>query len=230
MVVMDFDTKNVRGVQVDTMQRSFCSTWSSCTNDWGFPGVPTLCQCLKLMAPKSPRGQMYVFQVYSLNGPELKLSEEMEKKSAFKCGTFGTASMTDRKLATGNFDGMLEVWDMDSLGKPIYSTQAHASIVNAIDGCGGAAKGYGPPELATCGRDGCVRVWDTRQESAPVAAFQPANKENVRYVLMFLHCTQCYRCRRGLPHNRRHATTTSAQPCTLTVQGLLVGCVWKFIQ
>lgn len=125
-------------------------------------------------------------QVYSLDGTELKLSEEMEKKSAFKCGTFGTSSMTDRKLATGNFDGMLEVWDMESLSKPVYSAQSHASIVNAIDGCGGAAKGYGPPELATCGRDGCVRVWDTRQEAAPVAAFQPANKENIRYIRFIL--------------------------------------------
>jgi hypothetical protein len=44
------------------------------------------------------------------------------------------------------------------------------------------ALGYGPPELATCGRDGCVRVWDVRQEDAPVAAFQPADSSNVRSV------------------------------------------------
>jgi hypothetical protein len=42
------------------------------------------------------------------------------------------------------------------------------------------ALGYGPPELVTCGRDGCVRVWDVRQEDAPVAAFEPADTNNIR--------------------------------------------------
>jgi hypothetical protein len=42
------------------------------------------------------------------------------------------------------------------------------------------AKGYGAPELVTCGRDGCVRVWDVRQQEAPVAAFEPADAGNVR--------------------------------------------------
>eukprot|EP00878_Enallax_costatus_P023903 GHUV01025464.1.p1 GENE.GHUV01025464.1~~GHUV01025464.1.p1 ORF type:complete len:249 (+),score=60.16 GHUV01025464.1:856-1602(+) len=45
---------------------------------------------------------------------------------------------------------------------------------------GGQALGYGPPELVTCGRDGCVRVWDVRQEDAPVAAFEPAHGSNIR--------------------------------------------------
>jgi WD repeat-containing protein 92 len=115
-----------------------------------------------------------------LEGPSLKLVTELEKKSAFKCGTFGASSIVDRKLATGNFEGALQIWDIDKPSNPVFNTQAHASIVNAIDGCGGAAKGYGAPELATCGRDGCVRIWDVRQESAPVAAFQPSSKENVR--------------------------------------------------
>lgn len=110
----------------------------------------------------------------------MKLVTEMEKKSAFKCGTFGTSSIVDRKLATGNFDGELQIWDMEKPSNSIFNVQAHASIVNAMDGCGGAAKGYGPPEIVTCGRDGCVRVWDSRQESAPVAAFEPSDKENVR--------------------------------------------------
>ena len=110
----------------------------------------------------------------------MKLVTEMEKKSAFKCGTFGTSSNLDRKLATGNFDGHLQIWDMEKPADPVYHVQAHASIVNGMDGCGGMAKGYGPPEIATCGRDGCVRVWDPRQESAPVAAFQPSDKENAR--------------------------------------------------
>lgn len=35
------------------------------------------------------------------------------------------------------------------------------------------AKGHGPPEMVSCGLDGCVRVWDVRQEDQPVASFEP---------------------------------------------------------
>ena len=35
------------------------------------------------------------------------------------------------------------------------------------------ASGCGGPEIATCGQDGGVRVWDTRQPGAPAAAFLP---------------------------------------------------------
>ena len=58
--------------------------------------------------------------------------------------------------------------------------QAHAGIVNAIDGIGGQAKGYGAPELVTGGRDGRVAVWDTRQADAPVTVFEPADMKNIR--------------------------------------------------
>lgn len=39
--------------------------------------------------------------------------------------------------------------------------------------------GTGPPEVATGGRDGAVRVWDTRQHDAPVAAFLPQAADKV---------------------------------------------------
>jgi WD repeat-containing protein 92 len=138
-------------------------------------------------------------QVYGLEGPTLKLIAEYERKSAIKCGTFGASGLLERRLATGDFAGKLHIWDMESPKVPVYSAQAHASIVNAMDGCGGSAKGYGAPELATCGRDGCVRVWDIRQEGSPVAAFEPSDTENVRcdlHVLVALssfvvHDRQC---------------------------------------
>lgn len=49
-----------------------------------------------------------------------------------------------------------------------------------MDAIGGPSKGYGAPEIATCGRDGAVRVWDVRQRDAPVAAFEPAEGQQVR--------------------------------------------------
>ncbi len=46
------------------------------------------------------------------------------------------------------------------------------------------AKGYGPPEMASCGLDGCVRVWDVRQQDQPVASFEPLKGSQVS---MFKH-------------------------------------------
>ena len=41
-------------------------------------------------------------------------------------------------------------------------------------------EGYGPPELATGGKDGCLRVWDIRQPGTAVAAFEPAAADQVK--------------------------------------------------
>lgn len=173
-------------------------------------------------APRAPHARPLraSTQVYELDGTDLKLSKETEKPSAFKCGTFGASSLVDRHLATGNFAGQLQIWDLENTAKPIFDVQAHASIVNQMDGFGGQAskhpaactaaqrvlgvlrlmharmlahacdmdarvtatqaRGYGAPEIATCGRDGCVRVWDVRQQDAPVAAFEPADTGNIR--------------------------------------------------
>jgi WD40 repeat protein len=57
--------------------------------------------------------------------------------------------------------------------------QAHSSIVNAIDGIGGLQTGYGAPEIVTGGRDGCVRVWDPRQQS-PVLSLEPESDQSAR--------------------------------------------------
>ena len=69
---------------------------------------------------------------------------------------------------------------MDHWDEAIMDVKAHTSIVNAIDGCGGQAKGYGAPELVTSGRDGAVRVWDVRQKDAPVACFEPGDGVKAR--------------------------------------------------
>lgn len=76
-------------------------------------------------------------KVYQLQGAELKLVKEVEKPSSFKCGTFGASTLSERQLATGNFVGKLQIWDIESTGQPLFDVQAHASIVNALDGCGG---------------------------------------------------------------------------------------------
>jgi len=112
-------------------------------------------------------------QVYELDGTTLKLQKEVETKTSIKCGTFGASGLAERHLATGNFEGYLQMWDLERSDKPVMDVKAHTSIVNAIDGGGGTNKGYGAPEICTCGRDGAVRVWDARQKDAPVASFEP---------------------------------------------------------
>lgn len=76
-------------------------------------------------------------QVYELDGAELKLIREVEKASAFKCGTFGASSIIDRRIAAGNFAGQIQIYDLERTDAAVFQAQAHASIINAMDGCGG---------------------------------------------------------------------------------------------
>jgi hypothetical protein len=36
--------------------------------------------------------------------------------------------------------GQLQQWDIERPSKPIFSVQAHTSLVNRIDGCGGQVR------------------------------------------------------------------------------------------
>lgn len=51
--------------------------------------------------------------------------------------------------------------------------------MNALDGIGGKGPQYGAPEIATCGRDGCVRVWDPRTRE-PVLSLEPSDAEEIK--------------------------------------------------
>ncbi len=48
-------------------------------------------------------------QVFELRGNELQKSQEIEQPSRFKCGTFGASSLSEKQLATGSFQGQLQV-------------------------------------------------------------------------------------------------------------------------
>ena len=47
------------------------------------------------------------------------------------------ADGVERKLATGDFKGRLQTWDLERCGAPLTSTPAHTGLINAIDGAGG---------------------------------------------------------------------------------------------
>jgi WD40 repeat protein len=74
----------------------------------------------------------------------------------------------------------MAIWDLERLTTPIFSVpDAHSTIINCIDGCGGL-RGAGAPEIVTGGRDGCVHVWDPRQKDRPVASMEPEEGAVVR--------------------------------------------------
>ncbi|KAI9144023.1 WD repeat-containing protein 92-like protein [Paraphysoderma sedebokerense] len=125
-----------------------------------------------------PKGSGTI-QIFELDASGINVVAETEKPSAFKCGTFGASPLHQRNFATGDFDGKLALWDIENMALPIFSIKAHESIINCIDGCGSSLN-TGPPEIVTGGRDGAVKVWDTRQRDKPVANIAPEKGEEVR--------------------------------------------------
>ena len=53
---------------------------------------------------------------------------------------FFVTDPVERKLATGDFKGRLQTWDLERCGAPLTSTPAHTGLINAIDGAGGKAR------------------------------------------------------------------------------------------
>ncbi|XP_041352610.1 WD repeat-containing protein 92-like [Gigantopelta aegis] len=121
-------------------------------------------------------------QVYEVSHGDVKLIHDIEKSKSFKCSTFGASSLQQRFIATGDFDGKLQIWNLESTELPVYSVKGHKEIINAIDGVGGLGIGEGAPEIATASRDGVVKVWDPRQKNDPVATMEASEGETKRDV------------------------------------------------
>ncbi|XP_063222208.1 dynein axonemal assembly factor 10 [Bacillus rossius redtenbacheri] len=115
-----------------------------------------------------------IIQLYEISEGGITVIKEVQKSKSFKCGSFGASSLRDRQLATGDFEGNLNIWNVEDLSTPVYSAGAHKEIINSIDGVGGCSLGCGAPEIVTGSRDGSVKVWDPRQKGRPVATMEPA--------------------------------------------------------
>lgn len=50
-----------------------------------------------------------ILEVYELNEAKADKIKEISKKNAFKCGSFGAASLRNRHMAIGDFQGRLQV-------------------------------------------------------------------------------------------------------------------------
>ncbi|XP_060534618.1 dynein axonemal assembly factor 10 isoform X2 [Cylas formicarius] len=114
-----------------------------------------------------------IIEIYRLTGDGIEKVDEFCKKEHFKCCTFDASNLRDRHLATGDFSGRLQIWNLEDTLVPVYKSAAHSAVINAIDGIAGKSTNCGAPEIATGSRDGCVMVWDTRQKDVPVAKFVP---------------------------------------------------------
>lgn len=108
----------------------------------------------------------------------MKLLSEWQKEFGIKSGTFKASPVSVRDVATVDYKGKLIIYDIER-GVEKFSVQAHAHMGNSIDGIGGKGSDFGAPELVTGGADGCVRVWDPRQE-APVVSLEPSENEPIK--------------------------------------------------
>lgn len=128
-------------------------------------------------------GGQGVLVVNELTRDELKTTLNCENllPCGIKCCTFGASRIHDRKIAVGDYNGCLSIFDLStssisnagsSSPKIIYSVQAHDGLVNCIDGIGGTSVGHGAPEIVTGGKDGIARLWDVRVDY-PVVSFEP---------------------------------------------------------
>ena len=143
------------------------------------------CSTRFVVAGNLPKGHG-VLRVYTMGETEgMKVLATMERdKHPIKCITFGATSIADRQPATGDFEGKIDVWDLENKCS-IWQVKGHTSMVNAIDGVGGGAltsssTDIGAPELVTGSRDGSVKVWDVRIKDKPVACMQPGEGAQTR--------------------------------------------------
>ena len=134
--------------------------------------IPSSCKFVLIGQTPTARGTLQIIQLDQQSEGKLKQVREHISGPGYKTCTFGASSLENRSIAVGDFGGTLTIFDVETL-KENFSVKAHEGIVNCVEGAGNT--GYGPPELVTGGRDGCVRVWDPRQNS-PVVSLEAAEQ------------------------------------------------------
>ncbi len=151
--------------------------------------IPNTAKCVVLGENPRRTGNISIYQLdFNNNQNEndekcennkstLKLEVRESKAFGFKCGTFG---QSNEQLATGDFNGTLNIWDLEKLDKAVFcASNAHSKIINSIDGISASNGGNGAAELVTGSRDGTVKVWDPRTIK-PVSEMRASKNETAR--------------------------------------------------
>lgn len=90
--------------------------------------------------------------------------DQITEGQGVKSFSFGASPFGGQQLAIGDFSGELRIHDLET-NKISWRVKAHREIVNSVDGIGGLDIGNGAPEILTGSRDGCVKLWDPRQNT-----------------------------------------------------------------
>lgn len=121
---------------------ALCPALTPCRRRW-VPGTARF-----VVLGSRPRGTG-VLQVYDLDGLELQQVAQAEQPHSLQCGSFGASAAADAHLAVGTQAGQLRLLDVARLDAgPLFSVQAHAGNVNALDAFGG--------QVGRAGRHGAV--------------------------------------------------------------------------
>ncbi|ODM94969.1 WD repeat-containing protein 92 [Orchesella cincta] len=131
-----------------------------------------------IVVGSQPRGTGTI-ELFEICSTDVRSISKIETGASLKCATFGVSPVGRKLLACGDFNGNLELWDLDT-SKKTYEVKAHEEIINCIDALGGTSTKIGPPEVVTGSRDGTVKVWDVRQKEKPVVIIKPEDGEQKR--------------------------------------------------
>ena len=117
-------------------------------------------------------------------GKELAKVQTIQREFGVVALTFRGSSLQDRRLGVGDSGGRVYCLDLEE-NKEVWGLRGH-ELVNCIDGAGG--RGVGPAELVSGGREGNVKVWDTRVASKPVVNMEPESARRECWAVSAGNC------------------------------------------
>ncbi|KAN0029737.1 hypothetical protein ACTA71_007873 [Dictyostelium dimigraforme] len=152
--------------------------------------IPTSCSVItvgKKVSSGLSKGDIKIHQLEfeeTSGDPKLNLVYENEFSNPFRCMSFfkqSNGQQDNRKFITGDFNGQISEWDSDICDIPIWG------IKGAHQGCIAAVDAYGDNLVVCGGKDGSIKVYDTRikpnsgensTSTSSISTFEQTNKSN----------------------------------------------------